>query len=563
MRRPPTSELLRALRMRFRGAVRPVVTAFASTFDPRTLRGLAPFAVALVLAPFLAPAIRSNLKEPLFSDTLAFQYTGWCLRHGMRLYGDFGMTDGPFIHYLHALIQVFVGITDRGFRRADLSIEVFGSAVLGALLAPAQGPRTASRWVNRAAWAASAAAVWLSWYFTFGWEGTTQREAFYSIFGSVGMVLLFVSSDFDPRRAAIAEFLGAFLVTTQVFGKPTGVLYFAAGALCVLLPNAGASLTWRKRARILLVGSAACALAVVFLLAISGSFSGYVHWCVRTPYRSNRFLWGTDWHRLFLTVYWERFSRIAAGAFVAGAAAIGVGLLPPRAVGFVVLPPLTFLSACLQARGFDYHIIPMVASAHVVLLVILTRLWKLDDAREAPGERRERGVVAALALSFAGYYAFCNMQEARPRWGGDPNTWDAPEHESAEDEKKAGLYIKAHTEPDDFVFAYVAANAHVVLLSAERRTASPTYLVYWLDPVSLLPRSEVKPTAAEMTALVALQTDNRKDACASVLRHQPAAMAFDSLDMAYAVCPDVRSMLANDFGPPTTFGPIRVYLRKR
>jgi len=48
-----------------------------------------------------------------------------------------------------------------------------------------------------------------------------------------------------------------------------------------------------------------------------------------------------------------------------------------------------------------------------------------------------------------------------------------------------------------------------------------------------------------------------------VLRHQPAAMAFDSLDMAYAVCPDVRSMLANDFGPPTTFGPIRVYLRKR
>ena len=91
----------------------------ASRVDARALRGLVPALVALALAPFLAAEIRLELKEPLFTDQLVFQYTGWCIRHGLRLYRDVGMADGPFIHYLHATLQVFAGMSDRGFRIAD------------------------------------------------------------------------------------------------------------------------------------------------------------------------------------------------------------------------------------------------------------------------------------------------------------------------------------------------------------------------------------------------------------------------------------------------------------
>lgn len=551
MRRRSTSAFLRHSRTWLRSLL--------SIFDGPTLRGLAPLFVALALAPFLLPAIRSNLKEPLFSDTLVFQYTGWCLRHGLRLYRDFGSADGPFIHYLHAFIQALVGITDREFRKADVSIQALGSATVGALLAPAPGPRRVGRWLNRAAWASAAASIWLSWYFTFGWEGTTQREGFYSVFAAVGMALLFVSDDLEPRRATIALFVGAFLVTTEVFGKPTGLMYVAAGALGVAMPNAGATFDLRRRSKIFVAGSAACVLLVAAAFVVSGSFSGYFRWCFRTPYLGNRFLFGTDWHRLFLTTYWDRFSRLAAGAFVAGGASLGVGLLPPRALGFVVLPPIAFLGACLQARGYDYQIIPTVASAYALFLLVLTRLWKRDDDAGRPGER---GLVAALALTFAGYYAFSTLQEARPRWAGDPKAWDVPEHQSGDDFKKVGQWIKAHTQPDDMVFAYAAGNAHIVLFAAERRTASPYYHDVWLDSISLLPQSEVKPDAMQLAALEKLQGELRQAACEAVLRNKPAAMVFDSVERAYTTCPELRTRLATDFGADTVVGALHVYLRK-
>ena len=122
------SSLPRALRSWFQRLL--------SFFDERTLRGLAPAAMAVAFAPFLPPLIRLELHEPLVSDTLVFQYTGWCIRHGMRLYRDVGMADGPFIHYLHAGIQLFTGLDDRRFREFDLSLQVACGAGIGALLAP-------------------------------------------------------------------------------------------------------------------------------------------------------------------------------------------------------------------------------------------------------------------------------------------------------------------------------------------------------------------------------------------------------------------------------------------
>src|SRR6185437_8280049 len=118
----------------FSDALRPAFRALAPVkclLEKNTLAALAPGLVAVSLLPWLLAAIRSELREPLFSDQILFLYTGWCLRHGLHLYRDFGMPDGPFAHLAYAALETLGGLTDRGFRRADLALQISGAAAMG------------------------------------------------------------------------------------------------------------------------------------------------------------------------------------------------------------------------------------------------------------------------------------------------------------------------------------------------------------------------------------------------------------------------------------------------
>jgi hypothetical protein len=533
--------------------------SLAAFFDARTLRGLAPAIIAVAFVPFLPPQIRLLLKQPLFSDTLVFQYTGWCIRHGMRLYRDVGMADGPFIHYFHAFVQVFAGMSDLGFRKFDLLLQLACGLAIGAFLAPSTDPRRAVRVLHRVAWASAAAALWFSYYLTLRWEWTTQREAYYCIFGLFGTVLLFVSGEYTPRYAKIAIVVGAFLVTTQAFGKPTGVMYPVTGVLCVLLPNPAGALPLKARLRMYAIGVGACVLSVVFALLVSGSISGYYYWCFRIPLIGNQFLFRLGFLHLFWTDYWDRYARMAVCAFIAGIASVAVGIIPVRALPFALLPALGFLSACAQGRGYNYQAIPMIASVHVLMVVILASLWKsVGEGDWADG----RGMMAGLGLTFIGYYGFCNLQEGHFRWKGDEKEYTTPDRIELEGQKQAGAYIKAHTNPDDKVFAYNEASAHAILLAAERRTASPFLHSYVLDPIGLLPKSAIQPNQEQLARLAKMQADDRAMACEAVIRTHPAAIVSNSLDSAASICPDVRAMVASDFGLPTSIGGLQIYLRK-
>jgi hypothetical protein len=525
--------------------------------DPRVFRGLAPAILPLAATPFLLASTRGELKEPVFTDALVFQYVGWCLRRGLRLYRDIGMADGPFIYYLHAAIQVFVGIGDRAFRKADLVLQLAGSGVMGAAVAPAAHSARWARRLDRAVWATVAMAIWLAWYFTFGWDCTGQREAFYGLFGSVGMALLFAAGSGSERRARVCTVVGAALVMSQAFGKPTGVMYPGAGLLCVALPNPASALDLGARLRAFFTGCVACVLAVVLALLVSGSIAGYFHFCWRIPIVGNRFLYRQNWLSYLLSAYWERFARVVAVALVGGVAAIATGLVPLRALGIVLLPAVAFLGACLQARGYDYHVMPAIAGAHLLLVVVLANLWKEEDAGWTLG----RGSVAAAGLVFAGLHTFDNLADSHFRWSGDSATWDKPEHAHQDLEKEVGRYIGAHTKPGDWVFSY-DANAHIVLLYAERRTASPYLHQYFLDQVGILPQSSVQPSPSELAALTRLQTDDRKAACDGVVEHQPAALALSSVDTSIAICPALRGMIDHDFDLRTTMGAYKIYLRK-
>jgi hypothetical protein len=520
---------------------------------------LAPGVIALAFAPFLVPLLRVEVKEPLFGDTLVFQYTGWCIRHGLRLYRDVGMPDGPFIHYLHAAIQGFAGITDRGFRKCDLALEASGGAAIGALLAPTAKMPRAGRIASRIAWAAMAATVWLAWYLDLSWTETTERETFYSLFGSVGMVVVYVSDGWTRRWARPGVFLGALLVTTQAFGKPTGVVYPALAFLGVLLPSATSAMSRSLRVRLFVAGGAACVLLVLFAFLVSGSLKGYFLWCWRIPYIGNRYLWGVDWLRLLLRGA-EALRTMAIVSFLAGTAAIASGLLPPRSLGFALAPSLLFLGACLQARGYPYQFVPVTASFHAILLVALSALWEQSGDREWPKSRR---FAPALALCFLGYHALQNLQTSPYVWDGDRTKWDTPVNHFADDEKKVGEYLREHTKPTDRVFAYSAGeNASVVLLYGQRRTASPFFHSFWLDPVDLVQQSEIKPDAEHLAALERLQKEIQGIACSTVEQGKPAAMTFNLLEQVFKVCPKIEEMLRNDYDDATAIGTFHVYKRK-
>jgi hypothetical protein len=476
------------------------------------------------------------------------------------VYRDVGTADGPFIHFLHAGIQAVFGIADREFRKGDLFLHATGAALIGLLLAPRLDLPQIGRVLQRLTWTAVAAGVWLAWYLTLDWSVTTERETYYALFGSLGMILLYTSGSFSARWAAVAAFAGGLLVTSQVFGKPTGAAYLGLGAWCLAFKDAEGRTSRRHRLKMAAAGAGACVLLVLVALLISGSIRDYVLWCFTIPYRGNMFLFRVDWLRL-LFVHWDPFRLMAVLSLVGGGAAVAAGLLPRKAIPLVCTPMVLFLGACLQGRGYLYQVTPTAAATNVLMLAALASLWRGSSLLRWSSQR---GVLAAGALVFVTYYFFDGIQKSPFEWNGKEAGWTEPAHQFGIDEKKVGAFIKENTHPDDYVFAYSAGeNAHVVLLHAERRTASTFLHSFWLDPIGLLPQSEEQPNDEQRAALESLQNRIRERACGAVQARQPAAMAFNLLEQVFKVCPNVKGMLETQYVRAATFGAYGVYLRKK
>ncbi len=499
------------------------------------------------------------MNEPLFGDTAMMQFTAWGIRHGSKLYRDTGSTDGPFIHFTQALIQTLFGTSDRALRTGDILLQVLGSALIGVLLAPRRGLTRLGRRLSIVAWALTCVAVWLAYYLIEPWNVTTNREAFYSVWGCAGMVALYASATFSRRGAIAAAFAGGYLTVSMCFGKPTGIIFPCAGALALLFTDRGAPDTRRLRIRWTLYGAGACVVAFTLALALFGSIRGYFLWCVDLPVVGNKFVWRMDWLKLVFVEYSEG-RVVAVLALIVGCALIAWDLLPRRAIAFVVSPALHWLSFCAQARGFPHQVLPVYATGTTLALVLAANLW------ERGSEDRTTGIFATVVLALVTYHALGNLELSPFRWSGDPAQWHRPSNSFCDPEKRAGEYLKEHTRPGDKVFAYTPGprgdNAAIIMFYAQRRTASPFHYSPWLDPLLLLPESSVQPNPKELAALTAMQERTRHIACDAVMRNDPAAIAYTNLDRMAAVCPPVRGMLERDFGPAVMFDDIHVHLRK-
>lgn len=523
-------------------------------------RAIAPAILAVTLIPLAIPLLAKELNEPLFGDTAMMQYTAWAIRHGMRLYRDTGSTDGPFIHFTQAIIQMLLGQSDRALRVGDIILQITGGALMGAMLAPRRGLTPLGRKLSVAAWAATGVAVWLSYYLILSWPATTNREAFYSVVGCAGMVALYVSGTFPRRAASILAFAGGFALMSMCFGKPTGIIFPCTGALALLVRDPEGSETHRLRIRLALYGAGACVAGFVLALLLFGSLRGYFFWCFQLPLVGNKFVWRMDWLKLVFGQHGD-IRMVALFSLIVGGAAIAWGILPARAIGFVIAPLLHWLSFCAQARGFSHQSVPVVATAHLLALVLVASLW------ERAGQDRLFGILAPIMLALIGYHGLENLEASPFKWDGDRAAWAKTSDRFCDPEKRAGAFLKQHTAPDDRIFAYTVGprgdNAAIVLFYAERRTASPFHYAPWLDPLLLLPQSEIQPNPAERTALEEIQRKTRAIACGAVTSGPPpAAIAYVSLDRMVAVCPPVQEMLKNDYAEATVVDDIHIFLRK-
>ncbi len=444
-------------------------------------------------------------------------------------------------------------------RVGDIVLQITGSALMGAMLAPRRGLTSLARRLSVAAWAATA--VVYGFLTTCSYlAATTNREAFYSVVGCTGHGRALCLRDVPATNASVLAFAGGLALMSMCFGKPTGIIFPCTGALALLVRDPETLATRRLRIRMALYGAWACVAGFVLALLLFGSLRGYFFWCVQLPMVGNKFVWRMDWLKLVYLQYAD-IRMVALLSLVVGSAAIAWGLLPARAVGFVIAPLLHWLSFCAQARGFPHQSVPVVATAHVLALVLVASLW------ERGREERILGVLAPIMLALIGYHALQNLEASPFKWDGNPAYWGRASDRFCDPEKRAGEFLKKHTSPDDRVFAYTVSprgdNAAIILFYAERRTASPFHYSPWLDPIDLLPQSEIQPNARERAALEEIQRQTRGIACSSVMNNKPpAAIAYVSLDRMVAVCPPVKEMLKNDYYEANVVEDIHIFLRK-
>ena len=185
---------------------------------PRLPVAIPAVAIAALL-PWVLYCARSYPAHALYFDHSMYQYTGWCVRHGISLYGEVAVPDGPFITWLHAVVQIVAGESDRAFRIADLVIQTLGAFAVGFVLAPRR---------RRALWASAIATLWLAQYFRYDWHWTAQREAYYALAGYLGMAMLVIATRARSPGAVLA--LAVRAAVGSQLSASTGVIFVVLAA---------------------------------------------------------------------------------------------------------------------------------------------------------------------------------------------------------------------------------------------------------------------------------------------------------------------------------------------
>lgn len=480
------------------------------------LRTACVVAVPVVLAPLVIHQTLIELASPLFRDATQNQYTGWCVAHGVKLYAGIGAPDGPFIHFVHALIQLFVGIKDSACRRADLVLHVAGSGLMGALLAPRVGGQPASA-PRCALWALVGVSLWLSWYMSGGWWHTVHTDPYYALCGYVGLVLVYASGEMPKHKARLAAMLGGAFVTLVIFSRHSGIAFPGAAAVAILFVDDPEREMRGLRAKWALLGALIGAAVMVSAVVMLGSIPGFWFWYFRYPFGFYRWVGKQNGLGLIFGPFLE--ATILAVVLTAGlVAGIRAKMLPRRSIAFAVASVLFLIAACIVGKGWSNHVQQTTAATIPAALLLLGKLSTLDG----PVREARYKVALGLAVVFVGY-RIASMLVAGPSWA-----HQAEEQADIAPAIAVGEFVKAHTRPDDTMFFY-GHELHAALY-AERRPAVPYVANMMINTEgwyrSLPAAPGVGPNPEQRTVMKAIQAEIAADTCERLMTKPPAAMVF-------------------------------------
>ncbi len=530
---------------------------------------LAPLLLVAGLAPWLCVCVRRYVDQPLNGDTGIFQYVAWCLRRGERLYDTIAMPDGPFVYLIHVPVQLLFGHGEWRFRACDVGIHAMVAAGMGALLAGARAApgrgRRAPGAMDRAVGGACTACIWLSSALLLDWYASALRDAYYALFGSLGLVLAYAAPAHAGRARGAALFFAGFLPALVTFGKHSGVIYLGLAGLTVLLGPAPAGEDPRRRLRAFFAGAGAGLVAILGFVAVFGSLGGLWFWYFVYPLRVYRYLFVVPLASIFGSPEpWRGYCHLGLMTAVAGLAAVGLRILPRRAVGLCLAPSLQVVAFLLQQKAWMYQCHPILLGAHIVLALGLITAWGEACDPQAATPALQPRLLAWVALLFVYGRCLDDLQ-------GCPWLTEKARPNVTMREQVAG-YLAEHTRPDDRVFYYGIDPYTLFLAQRLPAVAPPVSFLLDFTPALALPAPPQGhgPDAAARARIQQLQPRVAADACARLVARPPAAVVLTSLPpntsadaMAdvVALCPALREMLDTGYRKATTIDKTRVYLR--
>jgi hypothetical protein len=284
---------------------------------------------------------------------------------------------------------------------------------------------------------------------------------------------------------------------------------------------------------------------------------GLWFWYLVYPLRVYRYLFAVPITIILgLPEPWRGYCQLAMTSTLAGVAAVGLGLLPRRALGLCLSPALQMAAFLLQRKNWGYQCHPFLAGAHLLMLLGLVTVWAEEATR--------RRALAWLGLTLV--YARCLDELQASPWLTEGARPDVGMRD------KVAAYLSTHTKPEDRVF-YYGIEPYTLFL-AQRRPAVPHLMSFMLNfaPAfaSSPPPQGAGPDDAARARIRALQPRVADDACQRLADRPPAAMVFttslpntgpDAVKDVVGLCPALRGLLDTRYRETTTIDRTRIYLR--
>jgi hypothetical protein len=565
---------------------------------------LLPLIIALPTLWWFLTDMRVAAQTAAGRDQGIFQFIGWSMLKGERLYRDIRDVSGPITAYIHMAIQLIGGRGEHALRVGDLLVTSVVFFASGSLLVGCTLPRQVDlsrRFVQRVTWGLAAWVILGTQYLGINYDywTITQRESFGDWFVLTSVALQIwaqarSAAEERERFAGIMLALSAGLSVTVWFCKPTFFL-FTVAQMVALVADKEMHLKLTRRLRWAVIGATAGGTLQLILLLIFGSVPGFFATMFGEVPRLFVYLWpqplvdqfGGNWATLFAIAMTSTTTLIVL---------IIAGEIPRRALGLALAPLAAIASVLIQRKGVWYHYHPLLATVH--LQFIFGCLWLSErffsssfreSRAEAPADgsavgrsrtfERLLAVAAATALGLSGVndatkgYFFKNrdlirLYEGKPEPRDDAflHRFDNGSYGRA-DLEAAARYIQQKVPLKGRLF-YWGMDPYLMFL-AQRLNATSYPYCYHLNPGAVLAGgADMVPSEAKKAEINAAWAANARDLTAQLKAKPPAALAIqDGLYWGpdgYADfkkwCPDAAAFLDQRFKEVTRFGNVRIFL---